>query len=146
MGVVGSGCGFPKIEILDMFYPVGTVYETTNKDFQPSTAWGGTWELLPAGVALRQAGTGVDGSQGIGTKYGTDKETLTVPQIPDHWHYIPWDHQGAEGLDKGVLMRPGYGTHTTAYPYKYETMATGGGQPHNNVGPSYAINIWRRTA
>lgn len=31
------------ISLLDIFYPVGSYYETSNKDFNPNTAWGGTW-------------------------------------------------------------------------------------------------------
>ena len=32
--------------ILDFFYPVGTIYTTEDKDFNPSTRWGGKWELI----------------------------------------------------------------------------------------------------
>ena len=31
-------------ELLDMFYPVGTIYETADPDFNPSLTWGGEWE------------------------------------------------------------------------------------------------------
>ena len=31
-------------ELLDMFYPVGTIYETADSDFNPSLTWGGYWE------------------------------------------------------------------------------------------------------
>ena len=27
--------------LLDIFYPVGTIYETVNNTFNPSTEWGG---------------------------------------------------------------------------------------------------------
>lgn len=29
--------------LLDIFYPVGSYYETSNTSFDPNTAWGGVW-------------------------------------------------------------------------------------------------------
>lgn len=31
---------------MDMFYPIGSYYETTNPNFNPTLKWGGTWELI----------------------------------------------------------------------------------------------------
>lgn len=31
------------ISILDLFYPVGSYYETSDESFNPNTTWGGTW-------------------------------------------------------------------------------------------------------
>lgn len=31
--------------VLDIFYPVGSYYETSNASFDPNTTWGGTWVL-----------------------------------------------------------------------------------------------------
>lgn len=33
--------------ILDVFYPVGSYYETSDTTFNPNTSWGGTWVLMP---------------------------------------------------------------------------------------------------
>lgn len=33
--------------ILDVFYPVGCYFETSDTTFNPNTSWGGTWALLP---------------------------------------------------------------------------------------------------
>lgn len=30
--------------LISVIYPVGSYYETSDADFDPSTAWGGTWE------------------------------------------------------------------------------------------------------
>ena len=38
--------------ILDYFYPVGTVYETFDNSFYPSTNWGGTWERIKGKVLV----------------------------------------------------------------------------------------------
>jgi hypothetical protein len=33
-----------KSGLLDLFYPVGTYYETSDVNFDPNVSWGGTWE------------------------------------------------------------------------------------------------------
>ena len=39
-------------DFLDMFYPVGTYYETSDWTFDPNDEWGGTWELEEDGTVL----------------------------------------------------------------------------------------------
>lgn len=33
-----------NIMLLDIFYPPGSYYETSDPDFDPNVSWGGTWE------------------------------------------------------------------------------------------------------
>lgn len=33
--------------LIDMFYPVGSYYETSDTTFNPNITWGGTWALMP---------------------------------------------------------------------------------------------------
>ena len=40
------------INILDMVYPVGSVYTTIDPTFNPNTAFGGTWEVFATGRCL----------------------------------------------------------------------------------------------
>ena len=44
--------------IFDIFYPVGSYYETSDTTFDPNVAWGGTWSLETAGQVHISAGTG----------------------------------------------------------------------------------------
>lgn len=46
--------------IFDIFYPIGTYYETSNTDFNPNTArsWYGTWVEDTEGQVLASRGTG----------------------------------------------------------------------------------------
>lgn len=32
--------------LIDLFYPVGSYYETSDTDFDPNKKWGGTWEYV----------------------------------------------------------------------------------------------------
>ena len=36
--------------LIDMFYPVGSYYETSDANFNPNTAWGGTWVKVAGGL------------------------------------------------------------------------------------------------
>lgn len=70
-----------KSEFLDLFYPVGSYYETSNSSFDPNTAWGGTWVLEAAGNVHIGAGTGY----ALGSTGGASTVTLTDAQIA-HGH------------------------------------------------------------
>lgn len=43
--------------MIDRFYPVGTMYISVNKDFNPNNSWGGTWVLEDAGRFLESTKT-----------------------------------------------------------------------------------------
>ena len=41
------------LSIIDMIYPIGSIYTSLNKDFDPNNAWQGTtWELIKSGIFL----------------------------------------------------------------------------------------------
>lgn len=44
--------------MLNLFYPVGSYYETSDTSFNPNTAWGGTWVEDTAGRVLVATDTG----------------------------------------------------------------------------------------
>lgn len=65
-------------DAIDVFYPVGSYYETSDGDFNPSKVWGGSWELETEGRVHMSAGsTYTNNSTG-----GTADEI-----IPAHTHY-----------------------------------------------------------
>lgn len=80
--------------LLDLFYPVGTYYETSNGNFNPNESWGGTWVEDTKGYVTIGATTSygvVDGNYqdiGPGTKIGEYQHTLTTDEMPTHTHSI----------------------------------------------------------
>lgn len=54
IGTNGAQTMLSKSDLVDWFYPVGTVYMTTVRpdNWNPNTAWGGSWELVESGKAL----------------------------------------------------------------------------------------------
>lgn len=67
-----------KTDILDIFYPIGSYYETSDTDFDPNTAWGGTWVLEAEGLAHISAGN----NYVAGNNYGANDVTLEKGNIP----------------------------------------------------------------
>jgi hypothetical protein len=123
-------------------YPVGALY-TTTAGHNPTIYFGfGSWERYATGKAL----VGVDPNDTdfneVGRVGGAKTHTLTISEIPSHSHQLPYNpsnHQtGGNGQDSGEGTRN--------YSNSNLTNLTGGGQPHNNLQPYVAVNIWRRTA
>lgn len=71
--------------LVDLIYPVGSYYETSDPNFNPATYWGGKWELEPAGrVNISGASSGtytVPNTGGRPTASGSG----SVP-VPYHNH------------------------------------------------------------
>ena len=73
------------LDLINIFYPVGTYYETTNANFDPNVAWAGsTWQRVADGRALIAGG----GSSGytVGNVYGEKTHKITVSEMPIHKH------------------------------------------------------------
>lgn len=72
-------------DLLNMFYPVGSVYETMDSSFDPNKKWGGTWERIKGRVLV-----GVDENDSdfnTAEKTGGEKtHTLVVSELPQHTH------------------------------------------------------------
>lgn len=134
----GYGQGTPKDKIRDIFYPVGTIYETRDGTFNPNTAWGGEWEKL-----MDKFLVGAGNEYAIGTEGGEKEHTLTIDEMPSHTHAWAgywrtpnsgsYQAQSAERISTDPLRDP-------------STDARGGDQAHNNMPPYIAVNIWKRIA
>ena len=69
-------------------FPVGTIYTTVNKDFDPNVTFGGTWERYAKGRTLIGVDTN-DVSFNAGEKTGgTQTTTLGVGNLPSHNHNV----------------------------------------------------------
>ncbi len=130
-----------KSSMIDIFYPVGSYYETSDTAFDPNTAWGGTWVQEISGQVHVSAGTGysVSGANTNTSDGGEKTHTLTVDEMPSHTHR--GQYGSGTGTEAGMS---GVGTkHWFSSGY---IEATGGGQAHNNMQPYIVVNRWHRTA
>lgn len=121
-------------KLVDMIYPVGSIYMTTDATFDPSATFGGTWTQIKDVFLLASGDTYTSGDTG-----GSATHTLTANEIPSHTHTIPYTT---------------YATATTGTNRRFaaysgsviDSGSAGGGQAHNNMPPYKVVTVWERTA
>lgn len=128
------GGAYTKAEMLNMFYPIGSIYMACNYT-NPSTLFGGTWERIKDTFLLAAGDTYAAGTTG-----GEATHTLTVSEMPSHSHILSLTNTGSSVTD-GYIMTGGY-VHTHDIEINY----TGGSRSHNNMPPYLAVYMWKRIA
>ena len=162
--------------IVDMVYPVGSIYMSTNAA-NPSTLWPGTtWEAYAQGRVLIGAGTGTDSRSekktfAAGSTGGEYNHQLTVGEMPTHSHTVrsstntTGSHSHTircfSGSNTGQDMiyeslrnnRVGYSNFNwinSAGNHSHTITATasnsGNSAAHSLMQPFIVAYIWRRTA
>ena len=135
-----------KNVLIDYFYPVGSYYETSDDNFDPNTAWHGTWVKEIAGQVHVSAGAGypVAGATLNESDGGEATHTITETEMPNHHHTLSlWGNGQHYSQASGNLLQwysSAYGQQTAS------TSDVGGGQPHNNMQPYINVYRWHRTA
>lgn len=130
------------INILDIIYPIGSIYFSTIGT-SPASFIGGTWEKIEDRFLV---GTGTSFS--AGDTGGENEHTLTVNEMPKHNHTYNSNFtvQSDEGNgNSGIPMNlSSWGNYRPAHWFTIQPM--GGSEPHNNLPPYYAVHIYHRTA
>ena len=151
---------------LNMFYPVGSYYETSDTSFDPNTAWGGTWILETAGQVHVSAGTGYAVSGALtNASDGGSKDAIvpyhnhgfTQPAISSNTSgYTPLSANAALSYktagsgsavtrlltSTGGVSRDGLKATGGAVGYA----GTNGNATNANMQPYIIVNRWHRTA
>lgn len=126
---------------LGTLYRVGDIYITTNST-SPAEIFGGTWERIEDRFLLAAGSTYAAGSTG-----GESTHTLTVDEMPTHYHLAGVVKSGKAGTDYVHPVTAGIGADSTIQrEFLSRTSDTGGGQAHNNMPPYLAVYVWRRVA
>ena len=126
----------------DDIYPVGSYYYSGDAEFDPNTAFGGTWEKVAENLALRQAST----EHAVGSTFGEAEHLLTADEMPAHAHNMPQVGSGSSWVASWFSAGGTISGKSQTGSGLPSTNLSGGGQAHNNIGPSLAVNIWRKTA
>lgn len=132
------------VNLLDIVYPVGSLY-FTNNDTSPAAIVGGSWSQIEPGTFLMAAGE----SYNVLSTGGANAHTLTVSEMPSHRHsanalgvhedYLSTSTQFAYTALRSVTRSNPYGsTEYVSY--------VGSGSAHNNMPKYIAVNIYYRTA
>lgn len=166
--VVGGGSSVDPTEIINLIYPVGSIFITT-VSANPGTYLGGTWEAFGAGRTLVGLDSGQTEFDTVEETGGAKTHTLQTTEMPAHTH-IQDAHthiQNAHGHRTAINF--GGSQSLDAYDgYSYNTVSrfynnseattatnqnttatnqnTGGGGAHNNLQPYIVTYMWKRTA
>ena len=133
------GGSYTKAEMLNMFYPVGSIYMAYNHT-DPSTLFGGTWLRIQNAFLYATTADGVID----GTIKGESEHTLTVQEMPSHSHST--SERVPRGADAGTYTGSSDSTIWYELINGEATGSTGDSKPHNNMPPYIEVSMWRRTA
>lgn len=120
--------------------PIGSIFAAVVST-NPNTLLGyGTWAAFGAGrtlVCVDPAQTEFNTVEKTG---GAKTHTLTLAEFPPHPH-----NYGAANWSGGRVITPGSEAGNFGGAAQ-QTGNTGGGGAHNNLQPSIAVYLWKRTA
>ena len=157
-------------ELVDILYPVGYIYMSTNSA-NPGTLFPGTtWEAYAQGRVLIGAGTGTDSRSEkktftAGSTGGEYNHQLTVGELATHNHSATSNNTGAHthtfarakgdsdysnGIHNSWWGPQNNATNTTNtagnHTHSISVNNAGGNEAHLNMQPYITCYIWQRTA
>ena len=134
--------GVDTATLVDLFYPIGSIYMSTDTT-NPQSRFTGTYWLPIYNRFLLGAGD----TYKAGTMGGEATHTLTRSEIPNHYHdeYLGNDG-GSDSAPSGYSGWPNaaYTSNKTWWAPGSKTSAAGGDGAHNNMPPYLAVYMWRR--
>lgn len=129
--------------LLNMVYPVGSVYMSVN-NVSPQVFLGGTWAVWGAGRVPVSVASG-DSDFETAEKTGGEKtHTLTDHEMPRHSHALEEQTGSTSGSNYVFRSNSIVGAQSTEYAGFTETV--GSGEAHNNLQPYITCYMWKRTA
>lgn len=139
---IKTDIGVDVSSLVDLFYPIGSIYMSTDSTSPQSRFTGTYWLpiydrfLLGAGNAYKARAKG-----------GEATHTLTQQEIPSHYHdeYVGNDG-GPDSAPSGYSGWPSiaYTSKKTWWAKSAKTSNAGGDGAHNNMPPYYTVYMWRR--
>ncbi len=127
--------------IINMLYPVGSIYISTNGT-NPTNYFGGSWERIKGRCLF-----GLDEDQtefNTPNKIGGEKtHKLTVNEMPSHSHLHDIENTVASVSGSGAWTPCITGTGNPSF--NQNSRNTGGDQAHNNLPPYITCYMWKRT-
>lgn len=144
-----------KLNYWTFFYPVGSIYETTNSDFIPSEVWGGTWEKVEGRFLLGSSDSYDGGSTGgsADAVVVSHSHTASTDSKGSHSHNILQmnGNTGYAGSAGGNLFyRNISGTKETgdagAHTHAVTVNSNGVSGTGKNMPPYLVVHIWKRVS
>lgn len=144
--------GHTKAQIVDMIYPVGSIYMSVNRT-SPATLFGGTWQRITGRFLLAGTDSSNSGAaQTPGNTGGAATHTLTKAELPDTELGVKFPYNGLE-YDAYMYQLTAYtgggtgiGTFGLNQGNKLHTEALGSGNSFSIMPPFLSVYVWKRTA
>lgn len=137
-----GGTNWIDVSITNLFYPVGSYYETSDANFDPNVVWGGTWVLDSQGRVTVSQDTSDTDFDMLGETGGEKTHQLTISEMPAHTHTAKGNILGGVGTAPAKMRNDG-----DAWTYSSQILNdTGGNGAHNNLQPYVVVKRWHRTA
>ena len=133
---------------VDFIYPIGSIYMSVN-EVSPSLLFGGVWDKIEDKFLFASSANYANGTTG-----GEFEHTLTTDELAVHDGHLTSNDTNMGGniakyMQDTVLTS--YGSNGRGWNVQMGNEIVpaghnkGGGQPHNNMPPYLAVNIWKRT-
>ena len=132
--------------ILDLFYPVGSYYETSDTSFNPNSAWGGTWVEDTSGRVTVASDSEQTEFDTVGETGGEKTHTLTTNEMPTHAHNVTGLTQYPNGVQASAYNAEANNTYYGTGYWTRSSSSNGGNAAHNNLQPYIVVKRWHRTA
>lgn len=143
-------------------HAIGSTYTTYAEDDDPNR-FGGSWELAAKGRSIIGVDPADPDFNSADMTGGEKTHTLTVAEMPSHWHRVTSRINNSTGNDAGSAFSIGRGSTGGSAHYSLPSstvtntdiqgtnqavgaLNTGGDEAHNNLHPYETAFIWRRTA
>ena len=119
--------------LIDLIWPVGSYYETSDTSFNPNTAWGGTWVEDTEGLSTIAYKSSDSDFSNVGDIVGEKEHMITLNE--SYWNIKGQNPNAPQGGVGGWLMQSSY---LEPVPDTHE--------PISLIQPSIIVKRWHRTA
>ena len=133
----------PSLEfsmIIDLIYPIGSIYMTVSDTNPFETIKFGVWEKIENRFLLASSNIHMNGETG-----GEENHTLSINEMPKHSHKMKYDSIGWTAIRQSSGTNGILENNASSYDGQYSTEEIGNGNAHNNMPPYLAVNMWKRT-
>lgn len=134
----------PSLEfsmIIDLIYPIGSIYMTVSDTNPFETIKFGVWEKIENRFLLASSNIHMNGETG-----GEENHILSINEMPKHSHKMKYDSIGWTAIRQSSGTNGILEYNKSSYDGQYSTEEVGNGNAHNNMPPYLAVNMWKRIA
>lgn len=94
MNDIGNNTPQGRSDLINLFYPVGSIYMTENGSFNPNTQFGGTWTRIQDRFLLAAGSTYTTANQ----EGGSATVALETGNLPAHTHQVGAHNHGLSSI------------------------------------------------